>query len=181
MKKFFILLILLIFTVPGYGATIYKWVDKDGVVNFTDDLSKVPPSYQDQVKVETRKDVPEESAPLSPQTITPSDKDDEMITDSYGRGEAWWRDKVRPWKEKLKEATEKYEEAQKNFTRKSEELSQTNFFGRSRSQTKGDVMELNRLNEEKKKYEAQMAEANEMLGKLKKEAEETKADPAWLE
>ena len=181
MKKILILLILLIFAVPIHAATIYKWVDKDGVVNFTDDLSKVPPSYQDRVKVETRKDVPEESAPLSPQTITPSDKDDEMITDRYGRGEAWWRDKVRPWKEKLKEATEKYEEAQKNFTKKSEELSQTNFYGRSRSQTKWDVMELKRLNEEKKKYEAQMAEANEMLGKLKKEAEETKADPAWLE
>ena len=181
MKKIFILLILLIFAVPIHAATIYKWVDKDGVVNFTDDLSKVPPSYQDRVKVETRKDVPEESAPLSPQTITPSDKDNEMITDSYGRGEAWWRDKVRPWKEKLKEATEKYEEAQKNFTKRSEEVSQTDFFGRSGSQYKGDVRELKRLNEEKKRYEAQMAEANEMLEKLKKEAEETKADPAWLE
>ena len=181
MKKILILLVLLIFAVPGYGATIYKWVDKDGVVNFTDDLEKVPPSYRERVEVETRKDVPEESAPLSTEAIPPSGKEEEMIRDNYGRGEAWWRDKVRPWKEKLKEATEKYEEAQKNFTKKSEELSQTNFFGRSRSQSKWDAMELNRLNEEKKKYEAQMAEANEMLEKLKKEAKETKADPAWLE
>ena len=181
MKKVFFILFLLIFISSAYAATIYKWVDKDGVVNFTDDLEKVPLSYRDRVQVETRKDVPEESAPSSPQTIATSGKDDEMIKDSYGRGEAWWRDKVRPWKEKLKEATEKYEEAQKNFTEKAEELSQTNFYGRSRSQTKWDVMKLNRLNEEKKKYEAQMTEANEMLGKLKKEAEETKADPAWLE
>jgi len=181
MKKILILLILLIFAMPIHAATIYKWVDKDGVVNFTDDLEKVPPSYRERVEVETRKDVPEESAPLSTEAIPPSGKQDEMMTDNYGRGEAWWRDKVRPWKEKLKEATEKYEEAQKNFTKKSEELSQTSFYGRSRSQTKWDAMELNRLNEEKKKYEAQMAEANEMLEKLKKEAEETKADPAWLE
>jgi hypothetical protein len=181
MKEILILLILLIFAVPADGATIYKWVDKDGVVNFTDDLSKVPPSYQDRVEVETRKDVQEQSAPLSTEAIPQSGTEDKMITDNYGRGEAWWRDKVRPWKEKLKEATEKYEEAQKNFIKKSEELSQTNFFGRSRSQTKWDVMELKRLDEEKKKYEAQMAEANEMLAKLKKEAEETNADPAWLE
>jgi hypothetical protein len=156
-------------------------VDKDGVVNFTDDLEKVPPSYRDQVKVEERKDAKEESGPLSTEAAPPSGKEDEVIRDKYGLTEAWWRDKVRPWREKLKEATEKYEEAQKNFTKKSEELSQTSFPGRSRSQTKWDAMELNRLNEEKKKYEAQMAEANEMLEKLKKEAEETKADPAWLE
>jgi len=179
MKKFFVLLVLLIFAVPGYGATIYKWVDKEGVVNFTDDLSKVPPSYQDQVKVETRKDVPEKSAPLSPQTITPSDKDDEMITDSYGRGEAWWRDKVRPWKEKLKEATEKYESAEKKYTEKSDELSRRR--SGSPTQYKMNIIDLDKIREEKEKYQAQMAEANEMLGKLKKEAEETKADPAWLE
>jgi hypothetical protein len=181
MEKVVILLVLLIFAVPAYGATIYKWVDKDGVVNFTDDLSKIPPSYQDRVEVETRKDVPEQSAPLPTETVPPSGKDDGMIKDNYGRGEAWWRDKVRPWKEKLRIATEKYEEAQRNFTKKSEEVSQTSFFGRSRTQTKLDVMELKRLDEEKKKYEAQIAEANEMLEKLKKEAEETKADPAWLE
>jgi hypothetical protein len=31
------------------------------------------------------------------------------------------------------------------------------------------------------KYHAQMVEANEMLEKLSKEAQESKADPAWLE
>jgi phosphoenolpyruvate synthase/pyruvate phosphate dikinase len=179
MKKFFILLVLLIFAALGYGATIYKWVDKDGVVNFTDDLSKVPPSYQDQVKVETKKDVPEESAPLPPQTITPSNKDDETVTDRYGRGEAWWRDKVRPWKEKLKDATEKYEAVQKKYTEKSDELSRRR--SGSPTQYKMNIIELDKIREEKEKYQAQMAEANEMLGKLKKEAEETKADPAWLE
>jgi hypothetical protein len=180
MKKFLILLIVLTFTIPAYAATIYKWVDEKGAAHFTDDLSKVPPSYQDRVEVETRKDVQEERAPLPPQTIAPSGKEEEIRADIYGRDEAWWRDKVHPWKEKLKEARENYEKAQKNFTKKSEELSQTNFYGRSRSQTKWDVMELNRLNGEKKKYEAQIAEANEMLEKLSKEAEETKANPDWL-
>jgi len=39
---------------------------------------------------------------------------------------------------------------------------------------------LNRLNEEKNKYDAQIAEANDMLRKLSKEAEESGADPDWL-
>ena len=176
MKKILILMILLIFAVPIHAATIYKWVDKDGVVNFTDDLEKVPPSYRERVEVETRKDVPEESAPLSTEAIAPSGKQDEMITDNYGRGEAWWRDKVRPWKEKLKEATENLEKAQKKFAEKTEEMGRKGLVSRARYQE-----EANKYSEEKKKYEAQMAEANEMLEKLKKEAEETKADPAWLE
>ena len=180
MKIFYILLILLMFSLPAYSATIYKWVDKDGVVNFTDDLSKVPPSYRERVEKEERKDVKEKVIPRS-QTVTREDEPEEIKTDLYGRDETWWREKVGPWKEKLREATEKYEEAQRNYEKKSDELAQTNFAGRSRSQSKWDVMALNRLREEKEKYQAQISEANEMLKKLSKEAKETKADPAWLD
>ena len=180
MKILSILLILSVFSLPAYSATIYKWVDKDGVVNFTDDLSKVPPSYRERVEKEERKDVKEKVIPRS-QAVTREDEPEEIKTDLYGRDETWWREKVGPWKEKLREATEKYEEAQRNYEKKSDELAQTNFAGRSRSQSKWDVMALNRLREEKEKYQAQISEANEMLKKLSKEAKETKADPAWLD
>jgi len=36
------------------------------------------------------------------------------------------------------------------------------------------------LMQERGAYEAKMKEANEMLAKIAKEAEEAKADPAWL-
>jgi hypothetical protein len=179
-RKIFILLMLLVFISPSYAATIYKWVDKDGVVNFTDDLSKVPPSYRNRVEMEERKDVKEKVTP-QPRAATRENEPEEITKDIYGRDEAWWREKVRPWKEQLREATEKYEEAQRNYEKKSDELAQTNFAGRSRTQSKWDVMALNRLREEKEKYQAQVAEANGMLEKLSKEAKETKADPAWLE
>jgi hypothetical protein len=181
MKKLLILLILLIFAAPVSPATIYKWVDKEGVVNFTDDLSKVPPSYRNRVEKEERKDVKEEVTPRPPQEATREDEQEEIKRDIHGRDETWWREKVRPWKEKLQEATAKYEETQKNFTKKAEELSQNKFLYRSRSSTPWEVSELNRLSEEKKMYEAQIAEANEMLEKLSKEAEESKVDPAWLD
>jgi len=182
MKKILILMILLIFAVPihaVHAATIYKWVDKDGVVNFTDDLEKVPSSYQDRVEVETRKDVKEEVTPPAPQAVTRGNEQEEIKKDIVGRDEAWWRDKVRPWKEKLKEATEKYESVEKKYTEKSDELSRRR--SGSPTQYKMNIIELDKIREEKEKYQAQMAEANEMLEKLKKEAEETKADPAWLE
>jgi hypothetical protein len=181
MKKLLILLILLVFAAPVYPATIYKWVDKDGVVNFTDDLSKVPPSYRNRVEKEERKDVKEKMTPQPPQAATREDEPEEVKRDNYGRDEIWWRERVRPWKEKLKEATEKYEETQTLFTKKAEDLSQNKFLYRSKSSTPWEVSELNRLGEEKKRYEAQIAEANEMLEKISKEARESDADPAWLE
>ncbi len=50
--KMAILILVLVLPLISYAADIYKWVDKDGSVNFTDDLSKVPPEYRDQVKTE---------------------------------------------------------------------------------------------------------------------------------
>ena len=180
MRRLLCFLIFLVFISPVNAQTIYRWTDEKGVVNYTDEYSKVPPAYRDRVGVDKWKDTPKPGAPSLASPQAPPQGTGELKTDIYGRDEAWWRDKVRPWKEKLKQATEDYENAERNFTKKSEELSQTNFYGRSRSQTKWDVMDLNRLNEEKKKYEAQVAEANEMLEKLSKEADESKANPDWL-
>ena len=179
MKIFSILLILLMFSLPAYSATIYKWVDKDGVVNFTDDLSKVPPSYRDRVEKEERKDVKEEVTPRSPQASTRKNEPEESHSDIYGRDETWWREKVRPWKEQLKEATEKYEVAEKKYTEKSDELSRRRFG--SPTQYKMNIIELDKTREERERYQAQISEANEKLDKLSKEAKETKADPSWLE
>jgi hypothetical protein len=179
MRVLSILLILLFFSLPAYSATVYKWVDKDGVVNFTDDLTKVPPSYRNQVEKEERKDVKEGVTSRSPQEATRESESAEINTDIYGRNESWWREKVRPWKEQLKAATEKYEAAEKKYMEKSDELSRRRFG--SPTQYKMNIIELDKVREEKEKCQAQISEANEMLEKLSKEAKETKADPAWLD
>ena len=55
MKKLIFILFLFIFA-SSASATIYKWVDQGGAVNFADDYSKVPPDYRDSVeKVSTPK------------------------------------------------------------------------------------------------------------------------------
>jgi hypothetical protein len=48
-KLIFILSFLFIFT-SSASATIYKWVDEKGVVNFTDDYSNVGPDYRNKVE-----------------------------------------------------------------------------------------------------------------------------------
>jgi hypothetical protein len=49
MKKFLFILFMLIFA-SSASATVYKWADEGGVVNFTDDYSKVPPDYRNKVE-----------------------------------------------------------------------------------------------------------------------------------
>ena len=66
MKKLIVLLISFIFA-SSASAAIYKWVDKEGVLNFTDDESTVPSAYRNKVeKVNTAKmgpSIPSQTAP----------------------------------------------------------------------------------------------------------------------
>jgi hypothetical protein len=179
MWRMLIFLILLTFVFPAYGANIYKWVDEKGVVNFTDDYNKIPPSYRDRVEV--REYIEEGGSPLhtleAPPTVATKPKE-EVRTDIYGRDETWWREKVRPWKEQLKKATENYEMAHHKLMEKAENLGSV--WKYSRGYYRVNVLEIDRLKEEMAKYDAQIAEAKEQLEKLSKEAEESKADPDWL-
>jgi hypothetical protein len=172
------ILILLLLVLPSipYAADIYKWVDKDGSVNFTDDLSKVPPEYRDQVKKEEVKDSPKTPTP------TPAPASDQKTggekRDTQGRGEQYWRETVRPWKKQLKQAQEDYDKTNMRIDDALEALK-----GRYYSHTQYNFkrVEVEGLMAERGTYEAKIKEAKEMLAKITKEAEEAKADPAWLE
>ena len=175
MKKLLIIMILLTFASPAFGSTVYKWIDKEGVVSFTDDIENVPPVYRGRVEV-FKEEVPTEDKVTSSQAALP--KQEEAKTDIYGRGESWWRDKVRPWKERLKEAEANYERVHRNFMEKAEELSARRFG--SPTQYKMNIIQLDGAKEEMLKYGDQVDEAKDMLEKLSKEAEESKANPDWL-
>ncbi len=49
MKKLFLIFLMLIFA-SSASATVYRWVDERGVLNFADDYSKVPPRFQNNVE-----------------------------------------------------------------------------------------------------------------------------------
>jgi len=50
MKRFIFVLLFLFISASCASAAIYRWVDEKGVVNFTDDYSKVPPEYRNKVE-----------------------------------------------------------------------------------------------------------------------------------
>lgn len=175
MRKIILMLSFLVFISNANGITIYKWVDKEGVVNFTDDLTKVPLQYHNQVKKEIREDSKNGDPPVS--SSIPPQKGEEKILDVYGLGENWWREKARPWNEQLKEATTNLENVNKQIVEKSETISRKNW---SPTQYKMNMVGLERLKEQRSKYQAKIEEAKEELKKITKEATDAKANPEWL-
>ena len=176
MRKVLIsIFIFWVFVSMAYGATTYKWVDKEGVIHFTDDPTKIPSQYRNRVETEEREDSKKVETP-APASVTPQ-KSEGVRVDRYGQGEDYWKDQVQPWKKQLKEATENYESTNRKIDSKLEEQS-----GRflTPTQVKMKRVEMDQLREDKSKYEAQMREAKERLNKIAKEAEEAKADPEWL-
>ena len=175
MKKALFLLLLLLFVSSGYAGTIYRWVDGKGVLHLTDDYTLVPPQYRDQVKTEEMEDSQQTGTPLP--VSPPSEKSAEVKRDAYGMGEDYWRDRVRPLQNQLKEAQANIQSADARIKELSDGIS-----GRFLSSTQRNIYssQLQTLKEEKARYEARANEATEMLNKIGREAEEQKADSAWL-
>jgi uncharacterized protein with von Willebrand factor type A (vWA) domain len=168
---------VLVFVSISYGVTVFKWVDKDGVVHFTDDYTNIPAQYRNQVRTEETGESQKGETPATPSPAGSVPKSEETKVDRYGQGEDYWRSRVSPWRKQLQEATENSENISKKMNARLEEQS-----GKLLTPTQWNMSraETRQWTEEKAKYDAQIKEANEMLGKIAKEAEEAKANPNWL-
>jgi hypothetical protein len=153
-------------------------VDNNGTYNFTDDHEKVPSAYRNQVRVKKMEDFPEMAPPALLSTPKAAPQKEEVKKDILGLGEEWWRDKVRPWEGQLGEGSENYRAANEEFLNESDKLILRKFG--SHQQFKSTIIGMDRIREERVKYEAKVIEAEEMLEKISREAEESKADPDWL-
>ena len=178
MKRAFITIFaVLVFGSISYGVTVFKWVDKDGVVHFTDDYTNIPAQYRNQVRTEETGESQKGETPALPSPAGSVPKSEEIKVDRYGQREDYWRSRAAPWRKQLQEATENSENISKKMNARLEEQS-----GKLLTPTQWNMSraETRQWTEEKAKYDAQIKEANEMLGKIAKEAEEAKANPNWL-
>ena len=175
-KKLICLLFLLAWTSSAYPATVYKWVDKEGVVNFTDDYEIVPRVYRNGIEVEEF--LQEEGAPAPAHGVAVKGKE-EFKSDIYGEDGTRWREKVLSWKNRLNEATSNYEKARNGLLDEGKGL----IWHRYGSKTQYQMVSagLSGMSGRLEEFKEQIAEARGMLERLSKEAKESKADPAWLE
>ena len=178
MVRIISLLILVFFSTPSFGATIYQWVDAKGAYNFTDDYEKVPSAYRNQVHSRKMEDIPQIGLPRLPSTSAPAPRIEEVEKDILGLGEEWWREKVNPWEKQLEEASENYKATNKEFLDESDNLILRRYG--SHQQFKSTILGMSRIREERAQYEAKVKEAEEVLEKISREAQELGADPGWL-
>jgi len=170
-KALMSIFVLWVLVSTGYGGTVYKWTDKDGVVNFTDDYNQIPPQYRNQIQRE------ELGESQKVETPAPAQGSEGAKVDIYGMGEDYWRAKVQPWKKQLQEAKENIEKINRKMNERVEEEAGKTL---SHGQWNMDRAYRRELIDERSKYETQVREADEMLSKIAKDAEDAKADPEWL-
>ncbi|MEW6375860.1 MAG: DUF4124 domain-containing protein [Thermodesulfobacteriota bacterium] len=180
-KGLFIFIGLIFYSTLSLGQEIYRWVDEKGTVNFTDDLSLVPEKYLDQVQ---KKKPPKEHVPSLSIQVPKEETGKERESapepkDMLGRGEDWWKAKVKEWNGKLLKAQKNYETAYAAWKTKERELEESKF--KPDSLKRRLRAEIKDLEVKVKDWEKQMEEARNMLEKvLPKQAEEYRADPDWL-
>lgn len=191
-KSLIVLAALLLFSSAGFSQEIYRWVDEQGTVHFTDDLGQVPEKYRDKIQKKTPPQEPPITQPTppqpaSPQPPTPSmgmevekgSRPPSMQKDILGRGEEWWRAKVTEWNEKLKTAQRNYENSYSEWKAKEQELETAKF--KPDSVKRKLKAEIKDLEEKTKGLEKQMNEAKNMLENvLPKQAQDYQANPEWL-
>ena len=73
-----VLLLLLTPLTPSYPKTIYKWVDKDGAINFTDDPKTIPGNTKAKTIVIEREEESGDEAEINSTKITPTPSEEEI-------------------------------------------------------------------------------------------------------
>ncbi len=182
MKKLvFVLMTVLMFCLSAYGQQIYRWIDEKGTVHFSDDLTLVPERYRNQVEKKRPSKEPD-SSPSAPSRETGGKTEPPSPPakkDLQGRGEDWWRAKIKESNDKIEEAQKKYDSASQALKDKERQLEDSKF--RPHSQRKKLEKEVKELEGKAKERERELGEARNMVEKvLPKQAEEDRADPSWL-
>lgn len=180
-----VLLLYLAFTltpVMANGQEIYRWVDEKGTIHFADDFTLVPEKYRDQVQKRKPSEKPSPlptRPPIGPEATGPTTESTPEKKDLLGRDEEWWRAKMKEWNDKLQNAQKNYDLVYSDLRQKEKELADAKFKPDSlKRKLKAEIKELE---VKVKDRERERNEVKDMVEKvLPKQAEDYKADPAWL-
>ena len=178
----FIFIVLTLSSWMANGQEIYRWVDEKGTIHFADDFTLVPEKYRDQVqkrKPSEKPSPPPARPPIGSEATGPTTESKPEKKDLLGRDEEWWRAKMKEWNDKLQNAQKNYDLVYSDLRQKEKELADAKFKPDSlKRKLKAEIKELE---VKVKDRERERNEAKNMVEKvLPKEAEDYKADPAWL-
>jgi hypothetical protein len=176
---------LSVFWVELAGGQVYKWMDRQGNVHLTDNPSRIPPEYRPKVEVEqaeppTPLAAPKDDTAAAPPTDAAAPSEPPAPTsprDLLGRGPDYWQQLAQRWSTRLQQHIHERDRLQLIYNHTRDRASSTRgVFDRGRIQA-----DLARLEKAKTEAEAQIREAETMLGTtLPLEARRLGANPDWL-
>jgi hypothetical protein len=173
MKSIFLAFLVIFYSHLASGET-YKWVDDGGGVHYTDDFTKIPERYRSRAE---RPVVGESKEPVRQETGGPSKGKETETRDLMGRGEDYWRGRVKEVKDKIKALEEKGESLRLKFN----ELTTRYNDSRSSVERAGLRAERDRVKSELDQVRSEIEEARVVLEKrIPEEAESLKAKPEWV-
>ena|SRR5215475_7090245 len=176
---------LSIFWVGFAWGQIYKWMDRQGNIYFTDNPSRIPPEYQSKVEVEKTSPpaplpTPSDDAVKAPPTdaATPGESPSALpLKDRLGRGPDHWQQLAQYWSVQLQQ-----------HIQERDRLQQLHDYTRDLANSTRDLSDRGRLEAEIARLEKAIAEANAGIDKaqsmlqtkLPLEAKRLGANPKWL-
>lgn len=184
MKRAILLLYLALVLSPwiANGQEIYRWVDEKGTIHFADDFTLVPEKYRHQIEKKRpieKPPSPPAQTPIRPEATGPATEAASEKKDLLGRGEEWWRAKMKEWRDRLQDAQRNVDLVSSELRQKEKELTEAKF--KPDSLKRKLKAEIKGLEEKLKEREKMRDEARNMVEKvLPKQALEDRADPDWL-
>ncbi len=169
-KKLIVIFLFILFAHTSF-AQVYKWVDDQGALHFTDDFTQIPEKYRPKTD---RMLLPQENAGVKKESDA-SSKDG--YRDRLGRGEAYWKSRVEESRNRLKTLEEKAESLRNRYNQMTERINST----RSSSERANLRRERDEMKNEIDQCKSEIEGARNVLEKeIPKEAEAHKAKPDWL-
>src|SRR5262245_25145962 len=97
----FVMFFVFAFSSTAIAEKIYRWVDENGIVGFTDNPSNLPEKYLDSVTQYAETEPGERAAVLEETKPELSDKSDfPEDLDFNGRDKVWWKNRVQDLKDR---------------------------------------------------------------------------------
>lgn len=174
MKQILAIFLFLFFISGTSFAEVYKWVDDEGVVSFTDDITQVPGKYQPEAE---RIGLPGEKEETKINGDLTTKLKEENYKDRLGRGETYWRERVNEWMKKLSELQDRLGVLRIKYNQLTERFNDS----KSTAERASLRRERDQIKNEMDQYKNQIEDARNMLDqKIPEEAELYKANPEWV-
>jgi len=155
-------------------AEVYKWVDENGVVHFTDDLIQVPEKYRPKAE---RIGLPGETGESNVGGESTPKKKEEPYKDRLGRGEQYWKGRVEESRKKLIESQARLDVLRTKYN----ELTERHNDSKSTAERANLRRERDQVKNEMDQCKIRIDEAKDMIEKkIPEEAEIYKAKPEWI-